>query len=351
MKNGKIGVGFIGCGYIAAKKHLPLTAGDRHCEIVSLYSRSRSRAEECQRLFGGLDTRVAASAEELLSDERVDLIIISTPNDTHAEYSIAALSSGHDVVCEKPMAINSADAENMLRCAEENHRFLHISYQNRFSKQAQFAKQMADSGALGEMYYARALALRRRALPNWGSCSTSAHQGGGPLIDIGSHALDLAMWLTGSYELDYVAGFTSDYIARRGSSANRWGSWETARVDVEDFAAGFVRMKNGVVINVEASYALNSSTEAEAAADVFGSDGGLELRRDGLTYIHELDGKIASERLFSGSGEPNEAEHEFIVHKLLAGDRSCEAANQALAVCKAVEALYASAASGKPVCF
>ena len=69
-------------------------------------------------------------------------------------------------------------------------------------------------------------------------------------------------------------------------------------------------MKNGVVINVEASYALNSSTEAEAAADVFGSDGGLELRRDGLTYIHELDGKIASERLFSGSGEPNEAEHE-----------------------------------------
>ena len=92
-------------------------------------------------------------------------------------------------------------------------------------------------------------------------------------------------------------------------------------------------------------------TVAEAAADVFGSDGGLELRRDGLTYIHELDGKIASERLFSGSGEPNEAEHEFIVHKLLAGDRSCEAANQALAVCKAVEALYASAASGKPVCF
>ena len=175
MKNGKIGVGFIGCGYIAAKKHLPLTAGDRHCEIVSLYSRSRGRAEECQRLFGGLDTRVAASAEELISDERVDLIIISTPNDTHAEYSIAALSSGHDVVCEKPMAVNSADAENMLRCAEENHRFLHISYQNRFSKQAQLRKANGRLPAPWGKCIMRVLSLSGGALCQTGEAVRLLH--------------------------------------------------------------------------------------------------------------------------------------------------------------------------------
>ena len=243
MKNGKLGVGFIGCGYIAVKKHLPLTANDHRCEIVSLYNRNRNRSEECRRLFGNENTRVALSADELLSDERVDLVIISTPNDTHADYATAALRSGRDVVCEKPMSITSIGAEAMLLCAEENHRLLHISYQNRFSAQSQLAKYMAVSGMLGEIYYARAIALRRRALPNWGSCSTSAHQGGGPLIDIGSHALDLAMWLTNSFEPDYVAGYTADCIARRGSNVNRWGKWDMECVDVEDFAAGFLRAK------------------------------------------------------------------------------------------------------------
>ncbi|HWR22202.1 MAG TPA: Gfo/Idh/MocA family oxidoreductase [Feifaniaceae bacterium] len=284
---------FIGCGAIAQKKHLPLSCSDPSIHIKALFDANRDTAWCCKEEFGGEDTQIADDAEEIFSCDDIDLVFIATPNNTHALYSIKALNSRKHVICEKPMALNAADAEAMLEASVRNNRMLHISYQNRFTNQAQYVKRLFDEGFFSDIYYAKALALRRRAVPTWGVTTSKAFQGGGPLTDIGSHALDLAMWLSDNFEPDYAVGTAYDKIARRGSEANLWGNWDTDNYDVEDCALGFVVMKNGMTLTVDAAYALNVAEEYEASVDLFGVTGGVRLReQNGVTLIHEVGGRM-----------------------------------------------------------
>ncbi|NLI52689.1 MAG: Gfo/Idh/MocA family oxidoreductase, partial [Clostridiales bacterium] len=118
---------FIGCGAIAQKKHLPLSFEDPSIHIKALFDVNRDAAQRCRREFGADDTLLADSAEDIFLRTDIDLVFISTPNNTHAAYSIAALNSGKHVVCEKPMAISAADAQEMLDASRRNARYLHIS--------------------------------------------------------------------------------------------------------------------------------------------------------------------------------------------------------------------------------
>ena len=239
---------FIGCGAIAQKKHLPLSAKDEHIRICVLYNPTRETAELCKSQFGGPDCSIANTVNEIYDRDDIDLVFICSPNDSHASYSISALESGKHVICEKPMAISSTDAKKMLMASERAKRLLHISNQNRYSDQARFAKHIIENGGCGLIYYAKAFALRRRACPNWGRTLNKNVQGGGPLIDIGSHAIDLALFLADNYEPLYAVGNTYNYIAKAGSASNYWGPWDPGKNEVEDCAIGFVTMKNGMTL-------------------------------------------------------------------------------------------------------
>lgn len=351
-----LNVGFVGCGAIARKKHIPLAMQNPFLHIYGFYNRSLPAAQRCQFEFGNRDSFVARTPEELLENPDVDVIVVATPNSSHADYAIQALEQSKHVICEKPMAITPAEGERMLEASRRNQKLLHISYQNRYTDQAIYAKHLAQEGKLGQIYYAKAYALRRRAVPTWG-IGLKREQGGGPLLDIGSHAIDLALWLGGCFEPEYVMGVTYDHLARQGSPANYWGNWEPEKYEVEDLAVGLIRMKNGMTLSVEASYALNITEEKEASVDLFGTAAGLELRQNqGVTLVQELSGRMMlcreemQKTLRSltpdvAGNDPSRREQEDVVHRILAGETSDPTAAQALAVCRIVDGLYRSAAA------
>lgn len=357
-----LNVAFIGCGAIAQKKHLPLAVKNPHLHIQALCNRTRATAELCKAEFSCKDADICQDAQEIFSRDDIDLVFLCTPNQAHAEYAIRALESGKHVICEKPMASNSEDARRMLEASLRSGKLLHISYQNRYTDQALYAKRLIEEGVLQDIYYAKAYALRRRAVPTWGNATAKA-QGGGPLLDVGSHAIDLALWLSGCFQPEYAMGCAYDRIARRGSPANYWGEWDPARYEVEDLAVGLVKMKNGMTLSVEASYALNVAEEKEASVDLFGAVGGLELRQSGgLTVIQELGGRMVISRddlqqtvrsltPKSRLESPSEREHNAVIGMLLEGKNTDPAAEQALEVSRIVEGLYRSAAAGQAVSF
>ena len=353
---------FIGCGAIARKKHLPVCKADEHIRIRALYNRSKKAAEECRAQFGGEETYIAYSAEQIFADNNIDLVFIATANDSHCELAVKALESGKHVVCEKPMAINYTQAVKMYEASLSSGKLLHISYQNRYSQQARYAKRLIDEGFTGQIYCVKAHAIRRRAVPSWGRFTDKTVQGGGALIDIGSHAIDLALYLSGCTEAKYAVGCTYDLIGKAGSEANYWGAWETEKFTVEDSAFGFVRLDKNVSLSVEASYAMNVSEEKEAVVDIYGEKGGIELKGDGsVVLVEEHGGKmtVSTDKIQltsrvtppESSPIPFELEHASYMKLLLDGNFSDPALKQAMTVSQIVDGIYLSAEKGIPIVF
>ena len=352
-------VGIIGCGGIARGKHLPAL---QHAgvKIAGFYDTYRASAERAAADFG-TEARVYDTVEALLQDDRIQVVHICTPNISHASLAIQALNAGKHVMCEKPMATNAADAQAMLDAAKRNHRKLTIGYQGRFRREAMHLKKMCDNGELGDIYFARAHALRRRGIPNWGTYLDSSLQGGGCLIDIGTHSIDLVLWLMNNYEPDYVVGNTYRKIVDRPSDANAWGRWDAQKIDVEDAAFAFLRMKNGATVELECSWALNCQTPNENKATLAGTLAGADLL-DGLTINGEAYGHLYTQKVdvtnlcgtdmdLPFSETPADAEIGSWIDAIRNDTDPIVLSEQAVVVSRILEAIYQSAETGKPVYF
>ncbi|OOM74214.1 putative oxidoreductase YcjS [Clostridium puniceum] len=190
----KLKIGFIGCGGIAHGKHFPaLSKLTNKVELVAFCDSIEERAAEAAKQYGVADAKVYTDYKELIKDERIDVIHVLTPNVSHSEITVAALEAEKHVMCEKPMAINSAEAQLMLDAAKRTGKKLTIGYQNRFRSDSLETKEACKNSELGDIYMAKAHAIRRRGVPTWGVFPDKSKQGGGPLIDIGTHALDLTL--------------------------------------------------------------------------------------------------------------------------------------------------------------
>ena len=195
MKNGKLQVGLIGCGGIANNKHMPaLKSCSDLCEITAFCDLIQERAEKAATEYGTEDAKVYTDYHELLADLDIDVVHVLTPNVAHCEITVAAFEAGKNVLCEKPMAHCTADAQKMIDAWKKSGKKFTIGYQNRFRHEVQMLKKSCEAGELGEIYYGKAHAVRRRAVPTWGVFPDKSKQGGGPLIDIGTHALDITLW-------------------------------------------------------------------------------------------------------------------------------------------------------------
>ena len=161
----KLKVGIIGCGGIANGKHIPSLHKLKECEMVAFCYIIFERAEEAAKKFGVEGAKVYSDYKELLKDTSIDVVHICTPNRSHSFITVDALESGKHVMCEKPMAINSAEAKKMLDAAAATGKKLTIGYQSRQRDDAQYMKKEAEKGTFGDIYYAKATALRRRAVP------------------------------------------------------------------------------------------------------------------------------------------------------------------------------------------
>ena len=197
----KLKIGIIGCGGIAEGKHFPaLSHQSSRAEMVAFCDLIPERAEKAAKQYGTPDARVYTDYRELLAEKEIEVVHVLTPNVSHCELTVAALEAGKHVMCEKPMAATTSDAQKMLDAQKKSGKLLTIGYQNRYRQDSQVLKKMCEAGQLGEIYYARAQAIRRRGVPTWGVFPNKALQGGGPLIDIGTHTLDLTLWMMDNYE-------------------------------------------------------------------------------------------------------------------------------------------------------
>lgn len=351
-------VGIIGCGGIANQKHLPALAGIEEVEVVAFCDIIEERAILSKNTYGTSDGRVYSDYKEMLEKEDLDIIHVCTPNSSHAEISIAAMEADNHVMCEKPMAKTAEEARAMIEASEKTGKKLTIGYQNRFRKDSQFLHAACADGELGEIYNAKAHAIRRRAVPTWGVFLDEEAQGGGPLIDIGTHALDLTLWMMDNYKPKYVVGKTYHKLSDKENAANAFGSWDPKEFTVEDSAFGFIVMENGATIYLESSWALNSLDVKEAKTTLHGTKAGADMN-DGLTINGEerglqYDKKIVLETggvdFYDGSGdEPELVEARAWIDSILYDKEVVVKPEEALVVTEILEAIYQSAKLGEPV--
>lgn len=364
MKNGKLQIGIIGCGGIANNKHFPSLAKlSGLCEMVAFCDIIEDRAQKAAATFGTKDAKVYTDYKQLLDDGAIDVVHVLTPNVAHGPITVDALAAAKHVMCEKPMAHNSADAKKMLDAARKAGKKLTIGYQNRFRDDTQTLYRACQAGALGDIYFAKAHAVRRRAVPTWGVFPNKALQGGGPLIDIGTHALDITLWMMNNYKPKSVTGSVFYKMADK-FEGNVFGPWDPATFEVEDSAFGFIKMENGATIFLESSWALNTTDAKEAATTLCGTEAGAEIKGGIGTGDYELTlnmakfGKLMTEKpagasgvaYFSGgSNEPGFLEAKQWLEAVINDTEPLVKPEQAFVVTQILEAIYMSHSSGKTI--
>ena len=319
--------------------------------------------------YGPADAKVYSDYKELVADKNIDVVYVLTPNVSHSPITVAAFENGKHVMCEKPMAHTSADAKKMLGAWKKSGKHFTVGYQNRFRPDAQALYKACAAGELGEIYYARAHALRRRAVPTWGVFPDKAKQGGGPLFDIGTHALDLTLWMMNNYKPVSVSGsvFYKLGSSVEASSGNMFGPWDPETYEVEDSAFGLIKLSGGAVIYLESSWALNMREAYEACTTLCGTKAGAEIRPNAakpgahdLIYNGTRHGQLTEERqspggaiafFGAGHGSAGDSEAEAWIDSILNGTEPLVSPEQAFTVTQILEGIYKSAESGKEVFF
>ncbi|SET33958.1 Gfo/Idh/MocA family protein [Paenibacillus sp. NFR01] len=353
-------IAIVGCGGIANGKHMPALSRQKDAEMVAFCDIVKERAEKAAAEYGVEGAKVYTDFREMLSEGGFEIVHVCTPNDSHSEITVAALEAGNHVLCEKPMAKTTAQAQEMLDAAKRTGKKLSIAYQNRFRSDSLYLKQLIEAGELGEIYFGKAIALRRRAVPTWGVFLDEEKQGGGPLIDIGTHALDLTLWLMDNYKPKMVVGSTFHKLGQRANAANAFGPWDPEQFKVEDSAFGFITMENGATISLESSWALNVSEFGEAKTLLAGTEGGADMK-DGLRVNGERNSRLFETKydlsaggvaFYSGSEESDaDREARYWLEAVREDKAPVVKPEQAIVVTQILEAIYESARTGRAVYF
>jgi len=357
----KLKVGIIGCGGIALAKHAPSIKIIPEAEIVAYCDIVPERAEKMRDEFETPDAKTYKDYKKLLEDDTIDVIHVCTPNKSHAPITVASLKAGKHVICEKPMATTYKDAKLMCDTAKEEGKVFTIGYQYRCQTAPLYVNELCRRGDLGEIYFAKAHAIRRRGIPTWGVFLNEEEQGGGSLIDIGTHALDMTLWMMDNYKPKSVTGTIYKNFKDRPDCGNGMGRWKPEDFTVEDSAFGFVTMENGATIILETSWALNIVEEGEAICTLCGSKAGIDMR-NGVTVVSDDLGSVTMTKPSLNVGgvaytpelgalKPEQIEARNFYASILHGEELRVKPEHALAVTQILEGIYESAKTGKQVFF
>ena len=354
-------IGIIGCGGIANGKHMPSLKKIKNVQMVAFCDIIEERAVKAAEEYGVEGAKVYTDYKELLKDRDIEVVHVCTPNRSHAFISIDAMEAGKHVMCEKPMAKTYKEAKEMLDTSERTGMKLTIGYQSRWRADSLYLKKMCEDGELGEIYYGKAIALRRRAVPTWGVFLNEYEQGGGPLIDIGTHALDLTLWMMDNYKPKMVVGTTFEKLKNQKDCGNAWGDWDPEKFTVEDAAFGFIVMENGATIMLESSWALNIRNPKEAITMICGTEGGADMFdglninfvKNGRQCVFKPDLDAGGVAFYDGDGDedPSVLEARAWLDAVINDREPRTKASQALVVTQILEAIYESAKTGKPIYF
>lgn len=356
MSQPRLRVGVIGAGVGAL--HLAAYAQIPQVEIVALAGLDDERVRRVAAEYSVPQTY--REYADLLAAPNIDAVSVCLPNALHAPVSVAALEAGKHVLVEKPLAPNAAEARTIAAAAHAHDRILMVSFDKRYRGDVQWIKRYIDSGAIGRIYYAKAHWMRRSGIPRLGSWFVSKEQaGGGPLIDLGVHVFDIAMYLLGEPRPLAVSASTYAEFGPRGLKGwlgRQQFSDEQRAYEVEDLATAFIRLEGGATLLLEASWATHSSAGDDFGVTLYGAEGGVELMVRNYTYddtvrtFTDIGGVPVdlAPKIPKGAGGHGEVIRRF-VSAILEGGPAIPSADEGLLRAEVLDACYESAAAGREV--
>jgi len=353
----KLKVAVIGAGGISQRVHLPAYQNIENIEIIAVCDILPERAKEAAEKFD--IPAYYTDYKDVLNIEGLDAIDICTPNYWHSIIAVEALEKGLHVLCEKPDAIDVPEAEKMKAAAEKSGKTLMVIRNNRFLETSKFLKKYIEDGKMGNIYAGRCGWQRRRGIPGRGGWfTTKALSGGGPLIDLGVHMIDLSIWLMGNPKPVKVTGCTYNKFANSEDISDSKHSGfgdvkDGGTFDVEDLAMGFIRFDNGACLQIEFSWASNVEKEkryvelrGEKAGSKWSSDEDVlkifeEAYGNTADFLPNIDNKKAM--------GAHEANIRHFADVILNGAEPIFVPEQGINMIKILRAIYDSAEQGKEI--
>lgn len=265
----------IGGGNIAAKNHIPaLRQLSEVVELVAVCGRDLAKTRALADTHG--IPNAFDNTQDLYRHGAPDIVVICTPNYLHYPQTMEALEHHCHVFCEKPPALTAQQARDMAALATRQERVLAYNFQLRQASEWSLFMRCKADGLLGQIYHIKANFLRRRGIPGWGSFTNKTIQGGGALMDLGVHVLDLALCALDYPTPERVLGNTYDFIGKTGGKG-LMGSWNPAQFEVEDASMAYLSFSDKASILLSASFALNTQPDIDRNLEIFGSKGGVRL--------------------------------------------------------------------------
>lgn len=349
----KWNVGIIGCGGILKGAHLPEYTDDDRIHVSALCDIIIERAEYLRDTYFP-DAQVYSDYKELLKDETINSVDICTPNYLHSIIAVDALNAGKHVFCEKPDAVSVEEAVKMKTAADNNGKILMVMRNNRYNPSSVYVKKFIEDGKMGEIYCGRCGWQRRRGIPGKGGWfTTKAQSGGGPLIDLGVHMIDLAIWFMGNPTPVTVTGTTyskfSDTDTSDSVNSDFGDKKADGTFDVEDLAMGTIRFDNGAQLQIEFSWASNIKHEHRfvelrgTKAGFTWDDGDVEIYSE--EYGRQIDHKLVAQK---GIRE-HAANLRHFYDVVIEGKDPAFVPQQGIDIVKILCAIYKSAETGREV--
>lgn len=341
-------VAVVGCGQISHTAHIPNFSQSPDVDLVAVADKDRGRADQCSRTFNV--PQAFDSFEEMLQTMHIDAVSICVPNKFHAPYAISALEHGCHVLCEKPPAMTADEVSTMAKTAEKAGKVLTFGLHYRFSAEVETIKRFADNEEFGTIHAAKAVALRRRGIPGWGDYGSKVLQGGGPLMDIGVHVLDAALWLMGYPEPRSVLATTHHGIGTR-EGVGELGSWDWHNHSVEDMARGMVQFTNGASLLLETSFAANLGEQERMEVSVMGDHGGADVLPPRIYQERHgvLIDTVPVHPTPYGVAECYSRQIQDFIRCCVEGGETLVPTGEAIALQRIVDALYLSAQTQRTV--
>ncbi|HOK04993.1 MAG TPA: Gfo/Idh/MocA family oxidoreductase [Victivallales bacterium] len=343
----KLRVACIGAGGIAGA-HLTEYAKMDDVEIVALADPVFDSMSKKAEQYKIPSENCFTDYRKMLEKIKPDAVSVCSPNGAHEENTIAALKAGAHVIVEKPMAMNAIQAEKMIEIAKKLKRKLVIGFQYRYDGRTSFIRDAVDNGNFGKILYAKVQALRRRGIPNWGVFGRKELQGGGPMIDIGVHCLEMCHYAMGCPKPVAAIGNCYTYIGNKPSNIKcQWPNWDWKTYNVEDLAVGMIKFDNGAMLSIEASFAAHIERDVWNFS-IMGTKSGAQwdppmLFSDQNNHMLNITPSFVPS---TGWGGIWQAKMRNFVEHCLYDKKTLSPAEDGLAVQKILDAIYESSSKG-----
>jgi predicted dehydrogenase len=342
---GKLKIGIIGGGGIAQAAHIAnyKKHADR-VELVAIADVNEQTLRYNAEAHGFAHT--FTDYNEMFAQVELDAVSVCTPNKFHAPAAIAALRAGCHVLCEKPPAMTAAEAVEMELAAEASGKILAYGFNNRYKGRAQYIKRFIDNGEIGDIYAGRVTAMRRNGIPG-GVFVNKELQGGGPLIDIGVHMLDLALWYMNFPKPVQVMGATYQELGTKPFETVPT-PWDYRNYTVEDLAMGMVRFENGATLLIESSFIVHMPNHTNNTVLLHGTKGGCDFKT-GAVFQNKFGTVVDITAPKLPDPDSHQLQLEAFIDALEGKGEMLSTPRQGVIVQQILEALYRSAETGEAV--